>query len=403
MKIARKVPKVYVKSRHTPDCKYSGSPKKLGCACPKQLIWTQNGKEYRVSAETADREVAESKARKKEQEFERVANLTPEQIAAEIAQSERKTIAGVRDDFLAAKKAEGVSQKHIDSKIGVLLDALVQHCAELGIIAIADVTLPLLENWRNSWEFSRETARKKQQILKSFFEYALHRDYVTKNPAKGLGRIKGVDRKPTLPLDDAQFAQLLAAIPKLNGQTTDDTRAKLRGIMLLQRWTGLAIKDAVLFERKRLVKDSHGFYQVFLYRAKTGNPVYCVLGADIAKELLAIPNSSERYMFVSHVPSDERELESLIAWWASRSRRVGDLAQLKDEHGDPMAFGTHQLRDTFAVWCLNEGFGLEEVAALLGDSPQVVAEHYAPWVKSRQDVLTKKMRAALAAPVAKRA
>ncbi|MFL6437731.1 MAG: tyrosine-type recombinase/integrase [Terriglobales bacterium] len=285
-----------------------------------------------------------------------------------------------------------------------MLDALVQHCAEKNVIAIEDVTLPLLENWRNGWEFSRETARKKQHILKGFFEYALQRDHITKNPAKGLGKIKGSDRKPTLPLDDAQFAQLLAAIPKLNGQTTDDTRTKLRGICLLQRWTGLAIKDAVLFERKRLQKDSHGYFQVFLYRAKTGNPVYCMLRADVAEELLAIPNTSERYMFITHRPTGERELETLIAWWASRARRVGELAELKNDHGEPMVFGTHMLRDSFAIWALNQGFALEEVAALLGDSPKVVADHYAPWVKTRQDVLTKKMRAALSGPsIAKRA
>src|SRR5437763_4102949 len=114
MRIARSIPKVYVKSRHSAECKYRGKPKRLGCSCPKQLLWSKYGKEYREAAETNDGEVAEKKAREKEQEFERLASLPPDQAAA--AKSESKTIREVAELFIAKTKAEhkGVTEKHLN-------------------------------------------------------------------------------------------------------------------------------------------------------------------------------------------------------------------------------------------------------------------------------------------------
>ena len=75
---------------------------------------------------------------------------------------------------------------------------------------------------------------------------------------------------------------------------------------------------------------------------------------------------------------------------------VGRLAELKDEHGDSVHFHTHVLRDSFAVWALNSGMPVEDVAALLGDSVTVTLKHYLPWVKSRAERLAQRMKAALA-------
>jgi len=51
------------------------------------------------------------------------------------------------------------------------------------------------------------------------------------------------------------------------------------------RWNGLAIRDAVTLERRRL--NEHG--ELFLYRAKTGSPVYVPLPPDVAEALRNIP------------------------------------------------------------------------------------------------------------------
>ena len=72
-------------------------------------------------------------------------------------------------------------------------------------------------------------------------------------------------------LDDVQFAKLLAALPKLNGRTTDADRAKLKSLAIMMRMTGLALKDAVCCERKVFEPMPNGVFRMYLRRAKTGN------------------------------------------------------------------------------------------------------------------------------------
>ena len=52
---------------------------------------------------------------------------------------------------------------------------------------------------------------------------------------------------------------------------------RLRVLILLMRWSGLAIRDAVTLERRRLNDKD----ELFLYRAKTGYPVYVPLPHDV--------------------------------------------------------------------------------------------------------------------------
>jgi len=47
----------------------------------------------------------------------------------------------------------------------------------------------------------------------------------------------------------------------------------------------------------------------------------------------------------------------------------------------------HQFRHTFASKLLSSGTSIENVAALLGNTPKIVWKHYAAWVKERQEAL----------------
>ncbi|MGA2459782.1 MAG: hypothetical protein ABSF85_19630 [Terriglobales bacterium] len=78
----REVPKVNVYSRHTKDCKWSGKDKKIGCPCPKQLVYYRDGKLYRIAADTCDGEVAEAKAREMMNGFAAAAKGEPTTASA---------------------------------------------------------------------------------------------------------------------------------------------------------------------------------------------------------------------------------------------------------------------------------------------------------------------------------
>jgi integrase/recombinase XerD len=180
---------------------------------------------------------------------------------------------------------------------------------------------------------------------------------------------------------------------KVNGQTTNGERTKLHALLMLQRWSGLAIRDAVCLERKKLELDSDGWYKLFLRRANTGVDVYASLQPEIGAELLALPGS--RYFFVDSVPKGEKEKDLLIKWWGGLMSKLDNLANLQDENGEPLHFHSHMLRDTFAVWCFNHNLSTEDVAALLGHKNiQITQAHYSPWVKSRAEKLALRVKAA---------
>src|SRR5277367_6695951 len=74
---------------------------------------------------------------------------------------------------------------------------------------------------------------------------------------------------------------------------------RLRARTLLMRWSGLAILDATSLERERLSKNENGDDQIFLYRAKTGVPVFVVIPNEVGDALRQLPNSNPRYFFWS--------------------------------------------------------------------------------------------------------
>jgi integrase/recombinase XerD len=72
------------------------------------------------------------------------------------------------------------------------------------------------------------------------------------------------------------------------GHDFEHRRDRLRTLILLMRWSGLAIKDAVTLERTRLSEDGN----LFLYRAKTGVPVYVPLPPEVHTLLHRVARSA---------------------------------------------------------------------------------------------------------------
>ena len=165
---------------------------------------------------------------------------------------------------------------------------------------------------------------------------------------------------------------------------------RLRILTLLMRWSGLAIRDAVTLERRRL--NEHD--ELFLYRAKTGSPVYVPLPPDVAESLRNIPpgpSPNPRYFFWSGNGSPK----SVFGNWQRSFRRLFKIANLRRDDGSIQRCHPHMLRDTFAVEMLLAGVPLEQVSILLGHkSVKITEKHYAPWVKARQEQLAANVRKA---------
>lgn len=228
--------------------------------------------------------------------------------------------------------------------------------------------------------------KKKLEFVRSFFRYCILHDWMTKNPAAGLSRIK-VSSRPTVPFSREEFTKLLATVPLMytsargNSRTSQFLRARLRAMLLLLRWSGLRIGDAANLERSRLSDDD----KLLLYTAKTRTPVFVPLPPHVANELWALPNSNPDYFFCS----GNGTVRSVTANW----QRILDQSFKKAALN--RRCHVHQLRDTFAVEMLLAGVPLDQVSMLLGHSSvRITEKHYAPWVQARQQQLENSVRKA---------
>ena len=144
-----------------------------------------------------------------------------------------------------------------------------------------------LEAFRDTWEDGPLAKKKKQERLIGFFYYCLRLGWIKANPAVSLGRIRA-NGPPTDYFPKHEFEQIIDATYIYQPKGWVECRnqsMRLRILTVLMRWSGLAIRDAVTLERRRLNDKD----ELFLYRAKTGNPVYVPLPPNVAESLRSIP------------------------------------------------------------------------------------------------------------------
>jgi integrase/recombinase XerD len=120
------------------------------------------------------------------------------------------------------------------------------------------------------------------------------------NPTDRLGRIS-VTQAPTDYFTREEYAKLLDATylyRENKGESIGGTHGtRIRTLIMLMRWSGLRIRDAVTLERTRLINDN-----LLLYQAKTGTPVYVPLPPQVAEALRTVPEGPKpnpRYFFWS--------------------------------------------------------------------------------------------------------
>jgi integrase len=358
--------KPYVYVVHSADCPHKrkkNSRSYRQCKCRKWIYIPLTRR--RVSAKTRSWEKAEEKAQTLGAHKE--APVTPD----------RQTIQAAVQAFLKDKETQNLSAVSLRKLRLIFNKQLLAFCNLEGIVYLDELKLAHLERFRATLGNSPGTVKKKLEFVRSFFRYCILHDWMTKNPAAGLSRIK-VSTQPTVPFTANEVTKLLATVPLmynsargLNSEFSSFLRARLRAMVLLLRWSGLRIGDAANLKRSRLSDDD----KLFLYTAKTGTPVFVPLPPNVARELRALPNFNPEYFFAR----GNGTTRSVTANW----QRI--LDQLFKKAALGRRCHPHQLRDTFAVELLLAGVAIEIVSMLLGHSSVKITEkHYAPWVRARQ-------------------
>lgn len=354
--------------RHKRTCPNFGKARRdfqRKCNCVFWVNGVLAGREVRLSLDTRDSKKASQLVHEMDAK-----EMLPERGAA-------VTLADAWASLLADLEARKLSHQTV-RKYKLLERQMKTYGEDRGLKMLAQFDLDVLSKFRATWKDGPRTAGKKLERLRAFFRFAHDRQWVESNPATRI-KLPKVSIRPTMPLTHDEMVKILTACD--GWQVTTPIGGKLNAhrlktLVLLMRYTGMRVSDAVTLTMDRL--DGK---RLFLYTQKTGVPVYTVLPDSVLKALEATPRMTDtRYFW-----SGQGKRETAVCRWQMRLKKVFDLAGVSKGEGNAIS---HRFRDTFAVELLLAGVPIERVSILLGhQSIRVTERHYNPWVRSRQEQL----------------
>jgi integrase/recombinase XerD len=342
--------------RHTQTCSHS-SRRYLKCRCPIWLDWRVGGKRIRKPLNTKDWTVAQTHARE----------LEVTGVNVDIAPI---TIGQAAEKFLADAVARGLRESSL-YKYRLLFKQLDAYYQQRGLTFLSQLNVDELRRFREGWTNRNLSARKKLEHLRTFFRFCHDSDWLKSNPAKSIKPPKS-DSPPVLPFADADMKKILGACPTHR----EPTRAvQLRAIVLLMRYSGLRIGDAVTLARDRI---QNGVLE--LRTAKSGTKVRVPLPPAVLDALQNIPRVNDYYFWTG-----VSKRKTITNDWEAVFQQLFERAGI--------AGHSHRLRHTFAASLLQKGVSLENVSQLLGhQSIRITEKTYASWIAGRQEHLDAAVR-----------
>jgi integrase len=230
-------------------------------------------------------------------------------------------------------------------------------------------------------------------MLITFFRFCISRNWTNANPAKELKPPKNIKPNEVVPYTLQEESQNLAACDQIGGGKYNRSGARYeqiraRTMIMLFRHTALRVSDVITFRKDAVSWDPEiATWRALVRTQKTGEPVY-----------LPIPDSLKQLLDALPPPRGAAQDCPYYFWNGQSSRRavVGTaertLAAVFKKSGVKNAHA-HRYRHTLATRLLAQGATFEQVANILGNSPEVVRRHYAKWAKGRQVIIDRLMMA----------
>ena len=275
------------------------------------------------------------------------------------------TVERAASEFVADAEARNLKDKTV-YKYRLLFRQLIEFAEDQGIRFLKEFDPPSLRKFRSSWKDQNLAAQKKLERLRAFFRFSIQNQWIANNPASEIKSRKVVMR-PTLPFSRDEMMRILLAIAERTEECelpAKPNARRLRALVLLLRYTGLRIGDAVSCSVDRLADG-----KLRIYTQKTGTHVHCPLPEFVVKELETVPKMSERYWFWT----GNGKPQTAIGDWQGRlldlfkemkakqfaianKVTVDEARKQLEAKGGKFAEGhAHRFRDTFAVELLLAG------------------------------------------------
>jgi site-specific recombinase XerD len=348
--------------RHTPKCPHKSKGQDyIKCNCP---VWCygqgEDGKQIRESLKTCDWGRAGRRA-------------------AKLESPDARRFKPVAEAVTAFKQHRLDLQPATQAKQDLTLRYLQEHCDREGLRDLDEITVEHLDSFRFWRKLGPLSAMKELERLRCFFGFCIERGWMKDNPAKRIKTPRNIKPAEVVPYEPNEVAKMIAACDAIGRCGYERLRA--RALVLLLRYTALRITDAITLPRDALREN-----EIRVRTQKNGQPVSVWVPSELVAALRALPlprGASEdcRYFFWSGNCT-----KRAISGSAERTlTRVFKKADVKGAHA-------HRFRHTLATDLLAKGATFEDVADILGNSPNIVRKHYAKWSRARQERITELMQ-----------
>jgi site-specific recombinase XerD len=357
----------------------------------------------RLSLKTRSRQIAERKiaelVRKLDanEEARRAIVGTGSNSVVRNSPPQERTVSGAVERFLALSgrmqdgKYSGKLERGTWRKYKNSLTLFAKFCLERNIVSLADVSVVDLEDFGIVRAIKPVTWKVELQTLRTFFAHSLNHGWVTKNLAKDLNPPRNIKPNEVVPYTIREESLILAACDQIGGGRAKEAgpnyeRLRARAMVTVLRTTALRVSDVCTLRRDAISWDGASeTWRIFLRTQKTGDAV-----------LLPIPEQLKLALDALPLPRNAAQDCPYYFWNGVTSRRavVGiaerTLSTVFKKSGVANAHA-HRFRHTLATRLLGNGATYENVADILGNSPEVVRKHYAKWSKGRQDKIDELM------------
>jgi integrase len=295
----------------------------------------------------------------------------------------RITVVDAIDVFLANRQATVAHPTYRKHK--TFAKQLQAFADSLGYVMLDQFRPGDIDTFYTKSALGPRSKAKMLERLRSFFRFAVNRDWIRKSPVSPDLKAPTGGNRPVnkAPFTDEQLADIIKACDHLEDRPWGNrhgsgmwTGEDMKDFIWTLVYTGLRISDVVLFDIERLNGN-----EVFLRAKKNGGDVFTHIPDWLCDRLNARIKRHGKQPFLI---GGTKRLDTVIDTWRQRLGKVFELADVGTERATP-----HRFRHTFARILLQNGVPVADVADLLGDDEKTVREHYARWVPERQARLTK--------------